>query len=153
MRFFREVHDDVRGTMWVSNAGAGSFMSRFVPNRYADYVPVFLKEGVPGWNSSSVNTANLAFNNLDNVGALAGVVGPGTSPATLGSFCDNQPGQGLGCNSQPNEGNEFVVCGAGTLADVNSLLGDCSVHFIKDSIAAKPWLQLGSIAGGEVIGR
>jgi len=116
--------DDVRGTMWVSNAGAGSFMSRFTPNGYVDYVPTFLAQGIAGWNSNSVNKSNLVFDNLDNVGALAGSVGPGTSPATPGSFCDNQPGQGLGCVSQPNEGNEFVAARSRHPGGVNALFGD-----------------------------
>jgi hypothetical protein len=34
---------------------------------------------------------------------------------------------------------------------VNTLFGDGSVHFMKDSINALTWVQLGSIAGGEVI--
>jgi len=143
--------DDVRGTMWVSNAGAGSFMSRFTPNGYVDYVPTFLAQGIAGWNSNSVNKSNLVFDNLDNVGALAGSVGPGTSPATPGSFCDNQPGQGLGCVSQPNEGNEFVAARSRHPGGVNALFGDGSVHFIKNTISATTWIQLGSIAGGEVI--
>ncbi len=62
------ANDDVRGTMWVSNAGAGSFMTRFTPNGYVDYVPIFLAEGIAGWNSNSVNTSNLVYDNLDNVG-------------------------------------------------------------------------------------
>ena len=143
--------DDIRGTMWVSNAGAGSFMSRFTPNGSVDYVPVFLAQGIPGWNSSSVNKANLVFDTLDNVGALAGSAGPGTSPATPGSFCDNQPGQGLGCVSQPNEGNEFVAARSRHLGGVNALFGDGSVHFIKNTISSTTWIKLGSIAGGEII--
>jgi hypothetical protein len=34
---------------------------------------------------------------------------------------------------------------------VNSLFGDGSVHFMKNSISAMTWVQLGSIKGGEVI--
>jgi hypothetical protein len=98
------ANDDIGGTVWIDNAGAGSFMARFIPNRQKDYVPTFLAQIMPGWNSTAVNTATLAFDTMDNVGALLGGVGPGTSPATPGSFCDNQPGQGLGCKSQPISG-------------------------------------------------
>ena len=30
--------DDIRGTIWVLNAGAGAYMTRFTPNGYTDYL-------------------------------------------------------------------------------------------------------------------
>jgi hypothetical protein len=35
---------------------------------------------------------------------------------------------------------------------VNVLLGDGSVHFVKDTISVQIWRPLGTRAGGEVIG-
>ena len=32
--------DDIRGTIWVLNAGAGAYMTRFTPNGYTDYVGI-----------------------------------------------------------------------------------------------------------------
>ncbi len=32
--------DDIRGTIWVDNPGAGSYMTRFRPNGFQDYVPL-----------------------------------------------------------------------------------------------------------------
>ena len=34
---------------------------------------------------------------------------------------------------------------------VNTLFGDGSVHFMKNSIDAKTWIALGTISGGEVV--
>src|SRR5262249_16699837 len=31
--------DDIRGTIWTDHPGAGSYMTRFTPNGYQDYVP------------------------------------------------------------------------------------------------------------------
>ena len=38
--------DDIRGTIWVLNAGAGSYKTRFTPNGYSDYVSM-----VPPWST------------------------------------------------------------------------------------------------------
>ena len=32
--------DDLRGTIWVDNPGAGSYMTRFSPNGYSDTLPI-----------------------------------------------------------------------------------------------------------------
>ena len=31
------------GTIWVNNPGGGTYMTRFTPNGYRDYVPMFLR--------------------------------------------------------------------------------------------------------------
>jgi prepilin-type N-terminal cleavage/methylation domain-containing protein/prepilin-type processing-associated H-X9-DG protein len=134
--------DDIRGTVWVLNAGAGSYNTRFTPNGYTDYIGV-----VPPY---STLVGPLPLTNYDNIATFGGT-SPGTSPAPPGSLCDSQPGQQLGCNNQGNEGSEFAGSRSRHPGGVNSLFGDGSVHFLKNSVNAMTWVQLGSISGGEVV--
>jgi prepilin-type N-terminal cleavage/methylation domain-containing protein/prepilin-type processing-associated H-X9-DG protein len=133
------AQDDLRGTIWIDDACAGAFQTRFTPNGTQDILQIL---GV--WSGNG-------FNNLDNIpgGGAAGAP-PGTSPATPGTLCDSQPVQQLGCQNS-GEGSGF--CGARSRhpGGVNALFGDGSVHFIKNSINPQTWVGLGSISGGEVI--
>jgi prepilin-type N-terminal cleavage/methylation domain-containing protein/prepilin-type processing-associated H-X9-DG protein len=130
--------DDLRGTIWVDDAGAGAYMTRFTPNGNLDILQIL---GVPG--------ANTGFNNADNV--PGGITGAGTSPATAGGLCDSQPVQQLACNNNGNEGFAFVGSRSRHPGGINSLFGDGSVRFIKNSINPQTWVALGTIQGGEVI--
>ncbi len=134
--------DDIRGDVWVNNAGAGSYMTRFTPNGYTDYIGV-----IAPW---STLLGVQPFSNYDNIASFGGTQA-GKSPANSGSLCDSQPGQQLGCNDQGNEGSEFAGTRSRHPGGVNSLFGDGSVHFIKNTINAYTWVVLGSINGGEVI--
>jgi prepilin-type N-terminal cleavage/methylation domain-containing protein/prepilin-type processing-associated H-X9-DG protein len=143
--------DDIRGTIWVDNPGAGSYMTRFTPNGNQDYVPLILP-----WKAATLNFG-LAGDTMDNLPCFGGS-GPGTSPAALfpGSLCDSQPtapalGQ-LSCYNQGAEGGEFSGSRSRHPGGVNTLLGDGSVRFMKNAINALVWVQLGSIRGGEVVG-
>jgi prepilin-type N-terminal cleavage/methylation domain-containing protein/prepilin-type processing-associated H-X9-DG protein len=136
--------DDIRGTIWVDNPGGGTYMTRFTPNGYRDYVPMF-----PPW-STSVPASALVGDNMDNLPTFAGS-SPGTSPPTPGSLCDSQPVMGLACYNQGNQGGEYSGSRSRHPGGVNSLFGDGSVHFMKSSISPLTWVQLGSISGGEVI--
>ena len=137
--------DDIRGTVWSLNPGAGSYMTRFTPNGYQDYVPLFQP-----W-ASSVSASSLAFNNADNLPGLHGS-NYGSSPPNPGSMCDSQPARGLRCNDQAHQWGAFSGTRSRHPGGVNTLFGDGSVHFIKNSIGPMTWVQLGSINGGEVIG-
>jgi len=130
--------DDLRGTIWVDNAGCGTYMTRFTPNGNMDILQV-----IGAW------AGNGGYNNIDNVPSF--VPGPGTSPATPGSLCDNMPAQQLACYSQSTEGYEYVGTRSRHPGGVNTLFGDGSVHFMKNSISPQTWVALGSISGGEVI--
>ncbi len=136
--------DDIRGTIWVDNPGAGTYMTRFTPNGYQDYVPLFQP-----W-ASAISASALTYNYADNLPGFAGS-GVGTSPASGNSLCDSQPVMGLKCNYQGNEGGEFSGSRSRHPGGVCTLFGDGSVHFMKNSISALTWIQLGSISGGEVI--
>ncbi len=136
--------DDIRGTVWGDNPGAGSYMTRFTPNGYQDYVPLFQP-----W--SSISPSSLVLNNADN---LPGILGSnsGSSPPNPGSLCDSQPARGLRCNDQANQWRTFAGTRSRHAGGVNTLFGDGSVHFIENAISPMTWVQLGSINGGEVIG-
>jgi prepilin-type N-terminal cleavage/methylation domain-containing protein/prepilin-type processing-associated H-X9-DG protein len=124
--------DDIRGTIWVDNPGAGSYFTRFTPNGLMDAL------GAGGTS------------NLDNLPSF-GPTRPGSSPPNPGSLCDSQPAQMLGCNDQGTEGKEYSGSRSRHPGGVNTLFGDGSVHFMKSSISAVTWVALGSISGGEVI--
>ena len=49
------------------------------------------------------------------------------------------------------KGTEYVRPRSRHPGGVNTLFGDGSVHFMKNSISPQTWVALGSIAGGEVI--
>ena len=46
------ANDDIRGTMWISLAGGSCYMTRFTPNSYQDYVPLF-----PPWSLAKIASA------------------------------------------------------------------------------------------------
>lgn len=100
--------------------------------------------------ASAISASALAGNTMDNLPSFAGS-SPGTSPPSPGSLCNSQPSQGLGCYNQGNEGGEFTGSRSRHSGGVNTLFGDGSVHFMKNSINPLTWVQLGSISGGEVI--
>jgi prepilin-type N-terminal cleavage/methylation domain-containing protein len=97
------TYDDIRGAIWVDNPGAGSYMTRFVPNGNQDVLQIL---GV--WAGNNIN-------NADNVAAFGGSQA-GSSPPNPGSLCDSQPVQGLRCNDQGSEGQEYVGPAAATPA-------------------------------------
>jgi len=121
--------DDTRGTVWFDDPGDGSYMTRFTPNGLQD----ILASGI-------------------NVDVIAGfVTGPGTSPTSPGQLCDSQPAQQLACYSSSSEGFAFAGSRSRHPGGVNTLFGDGSVHFMKNTINPQTWVGLGSISGGEVI--
>jgi prepilin-type N-terminal cleavage/methylation domain-containing protein/prepilin-type processing-associated H-X9-DG protein len=132
--------DDLRGTIWVDDAGAGSYMTRFAPNGNQDILQVF-----GAWTGYAGG-----FNNVDNVPGGAPPGTPGFNPAMPGTLCDTQPVQQLAC-ANTSEGGAY--CGARSRhpGGVNCLFGDGSVRFVKSSINPQTWVALGTINGGEVI--
>jgi prepilin-type N-terminal cleavage/methylation domain-containing protein/prepilin-type processing-associated H-X9-DG protein len=138
------AQDDIRGLVWADDAGAGSYMTRFQPNGYQDYIPL-----VQPW-ASSIPASALALDYADNIAAF-GATMAGNSPPNPASMCDSQPGLGLKCNDQANEAAQFSASRSRHPGGVNTLFGDGSVHFINNTINALAWVQLGSINGGEVI--
>jgi prepilin-type N-terminal cleavage/methylation domain-containing protein/prepilin-type processing-associated H-X9-DG protein len=138
------AQDDVRGTVWADNAGAGSYTTRFTPNGNQDYVPRFAP-----WSLAGI-AIPAGSNTMDNIASF-GPNGPGTSPATTGSLCDSQPVQQLACWMAFPQTTEYTGSRSRHPGGVNTLFGDGSVHFMKNSINPLTWVQLGSMAGGEVI--
>ncbi len=71
----QSASDDIRGTLWVDNPGAGSFITRFTPNGYRDYAAV-----TAPWSTSG---ANFQGDNLDNLPTL-GPSAPARAPRSQG---------------------------------------------------------------------
>ena len=84
--------DDVRGTIWVDDACAGAFQTRFTPNGNQDILQV-----IGAWSGNGTN-------NVDNVPGGAPPGTPGFSPAMAGTLCDTQPAQQLACASTSEGG-------------------------------------------------
>ncbi len=79
------AQDDVRGTLWISLAGGSCYMTRFTPNSYQDYVPLFLP-----WSAAGIASAGAKTDLL------------------LTGLCDSQPVQQLACTNLAVEGGDFV---------------------------------------------
>ena len=117
---------DVRGLVWQSLAGAGSFMTRFTPNSFKDFYQATVPTMVP-----------------------AGIANADVLP---GGFCVPEPVIGLPCNQLGTFAYSFAGARSRHSGGVNVLMGDGSVKFIKNSINGATWIALGSIQSGEVIG-
>ncbi len=104
-------------------------MTRFAPNGFLD----FLQSGI----------------NMDVIASF--VTGPGHSPAQPGELCDSQPVQQLPCYNSSSEGFAFAGSRSRHPGGINTLFGDGSVHFMKNSINPQTWIALGTISGGEVV--
>lgn len=109
--------NDIRGTIWTTTAGGGSYNTRFTPNRLTD---------VYG----------------------SGVVG---DELIVPWFCTNEPSRGLPCTASADLANAFAGARSRHPGGINSLYGDGSVRFVKDTISPPVWIALNSIAGGEVL--
>ncbi len=111
--------------------------TRFTPNGFTDYV---------GLSRTLVNVcgraAHATTSTISRRSADLGLVPVRANP---GSLCDSQPGQQLGCYNQGNEGSEYAGSRSRHPGGINSLFGDGSVHFIKNTINPMTWVQLGSI--------
>jgi prepilin-type N-terminal cleavage/methylation domain-containing protein/prepilin-type processing-associated H-X9-DG protein len=66
-------------------------------------------------------------------------------------FCVNEPVQGLPCVGGIGDKGAYAGARSHHSGGVNSLMGDGSVRFIKNSISMPTWLGLNTINGGEVI--
>ena len=123
------ANDDTRGTVWFDDPGAGSYMTRFTPNGFLD----FLGSGV----------------NMDVVASVRH--GPGPQPAATRRAVRQPARAELACFNSSSEGAAFGGSRSRHPGGVNTLFGDGSVHFMKNSINPQTWVALGTISGGEVI--
>jgi prepilin-type processing-associated H-X9-DG protein len=115
---------DIRGDVWTSNASAGSFNTRFTPNGYIDFY-------------------QLAVPTLKPAPAIA------TADIMPNGFCI--PEAGLPCLNVSTFAYSFAGARSKHPGGVNTLFGDGSVHFIKNTINPVTWIALGSISSGEVL--
>jgi prepilin-type N-terminal cleavage/methylation domain-containing protein/prepilin-type processing-associated H-X9-DG protein len=68
-------------------------------------------------------------------------------------FCINDPGHGLPCAATTADGNNTAFSGSRSRhpGGINTLFGDGSVHFIKNTVNPTIWNGLNSINGGEIL--
>ncbi|CAN5874076.1 DUF1559 domain-containing protein [soil metagenome] len=114
------IHD-VRGLVWSTLPGGGSFNTRFTPNQFRD------------------------FYNLENDGDRLNQV----------IFCVSDPVQKLPCsaanNGRGSDSHAFAGAKSRHPGGVNSLFGDGSVRYIKETIDPRVWIGVNTIKGGEII--
>ena len=120
-------------------------MTRFTPNGYQDYVPLFQP-----W-ASSVSGERWPSTTRTTCRAFTARITAPAHPTRARCATVNRL-RGLRCNDQALQWGGFSGTRSRHPGGVNTLFGDGSVHFIKNSIGAMTWVQLGSINGGEVIG-
>jgi prepilin-type N-terminal cleavage/methylation domain-containing protein len=108
---------DVRGMMWSTIPGGGSFMSRMGPNNPRDYYQT-------------------------------GIFGDFLNQPI---FCVNEPGMDLPCTGLAGDKPAYAGARSRHPGGVNTLNGDGSVHFIKNSVSMPIWIGANTIGGGEVI--
>ncbi|AGA30705.1 DUF1559 family PulG-like putative transporter [Singulisphaera acidiphila] len=108
---------DIRGTIWTTASGAGSFITRFAPNRFVD----LYGSGITG------------------------------DEMIVPWFCTNEPKRSLPCVWNGDMVNGFAGARSRHPGGINTLYGDGSVRFAKDTISPTIWVSLNSIAGGEVL--
>jgi prepilin-type N-terminal cleavage/methylation domain-containing protein/prepilin-type processing-associated H-X9-DG protein len=125
------VPSDLRGDVWSSLPGAGSFFTRFTPNSFVDFYasqpPV--QATVPTLNPS----------------------GPANADILPTGFCVSEPVVQMPCLNVGTFAYAFAGARGRHPGGVNVLMGDGSVRFVKNSINGATWIALGSISSGEVI--
>ena len=67
-------------------------------------------------------------------------------------FCTNDPSHNLPCVGGAGDLNGFAGARSRHAGGINTLWGDGSVHFVKNSINAQIWIAINSIQGGEIVG-
>ncbi|MHC5537222.1 DUF1559 family PulG-like putative transporter [Singulisphaera rosea] len=68
-----------------------------------------------------------------------------------GLFCTSEPVQQLPCFPNAGDSDAFAGSRSRHPGGVNTVMGDGSVRFTKNSVNSNIWIGLNSIAGGEVI--
>ena len=118
-------NNDVRGLVWTSLAGAGSFNTRFTPNSFYD----IYQTPVPTMVPSGIANADIL----------------------PGGYCFPEGTMLMPCDQVGTFAYAFAGSRSRHPGGVVSLMGDGSVRFFKNTINGQIWVALGSINGGEVI--
>ncbi|SIO65595.1 prepilin-type N-terminal cleavage/methylation domain-containing protein/prepilin-type processing-associated H-X9-DG domain-containing protein [Singulisphaera sp. GP187] len=115
--------NDIRGAMWTTVPGGSSFMTRYAPNSTKDYLGLRPGSGTGG-----------DFLNNDP-----------------GLFCTSEPVLQLPCDSGAGDSEAFAGSRSRHAGGVNTLLGDGSVRFVKNTVNQAVWIGLNTIGSGEVL--
>jgi prepilin-type N-terminal cleavage/methylation domain-containing protein len=108
---------DVRGLIWSTIPGGGSFFSRMGPNNPQDYYQT-------------------------------GIFGDYLNQPI---FCVNEPGMDLPCTGTAGDKPAYAGSRSRHPGGINTLNGDGSVRFLKNTISMPIWIGANTISGGEVI--
>jgi prepilin-type N-terminal cleavage/methylation domain-containing protein len=108
---------DVRGMMWSTIPGGGSFFSRMGPNNPKDYYQT-------------------------------GIFGDYLNQPI---FCVNEPGMDLPCTGTAGDKPAYAGSRSRHPGGINTLNGDGSVRFLKNTVSMPIWIGVNTISGGEVI--
>ncbi len=122
---------DIRGVIWSSLPGAGTFFTRFTPNSTIDY---YLANAPKQTSVPSLSPA-----------------GPATADVLPSGYCVPELNLQLNCLNDSSIAYAFAGARGRHLGGANMLIGDGSVRYIKNTISGATWIALGSIAGNEVI--
>jgi prepilin-type N-terminal cleavage/methylation domain-containing protein/prepilin-type processing-associated H-X9-DG protein len=108
---------DVRGLVWSSIPGGGSFFSRMPPNTPKDTYG----SGLFGdWLNKTI-------------------------------FCVNEPGMDLPCTGGSGDRNAYAGARSRHPGGINTLYGDGSVKFTKNTINPLIWIAVNTVAASEVL--
>jgi prepilin-type N-terminal cleavage/methylation domain-containing protein len=66
-------------------------------------------------------------------------------------YCNNQPAQGLPCAATDSANRTAFYSRSNHSGGVNACLGDASVRFVRNTVNATTWLNMGPINDGQVI--
>jgi prepilin-type N-terminal cleavage/methylation domain-containing protein/prepilin-type processing-associated H-X9-DG protein len=103
------------------------------------------------WSAALSVISRFTPNGLTDFYGVADPVGGGGDRLGAG-FCVSEPGIGLPCIEVPYPFlDAYAAARSRHPNGVNTAFGDGSVHFIKNSINPVVWINLNSIAGGEVL--
>ena len=116
---------DARGLVWLSMPGSNSYMTVFRPNRFDSIYTLWPPPETPG---------------------------PSGDYLMAPALCYSEP-KLLPCRGDPNSNAWGGYSGERSHhpGGINTLIGDGSVHFIKDTINLRIWIGINSIAGNEVV--
>ena len=118
------------------------FMAEILQGRHYDVRGVI-------WSISSGGSSYMTRFTPNKVQDVYGAPTNGDSLA-LSIYCDNEP-PFLPCSSAQDEPSSYAGSRSHHNGGVNALLGDGSVRFVKDSVAAAVWVGAHTIQGGDVI--
>jgi prepilin-type N-terminal cleavage/methylation domain-containing protein/prepilin-type processing-associated H-X9-DG protein len=153
--------ESILGTPYLQSAFGHNGRISFASVTDGSSTSVFMSEVLQGTASDvrglmwSVGAGSSSFHSRLTPNGVTDFLGQFNGFDQLGgaTSCVNDPAHNLPCAAQTNHGNNtaFAASRSRHPSGVNSLFGDGSVHFIKNTISPAIWVALNSIQAGEVV--